>query len=64
MHKKKPEYTLQRISNSGKLYGSVHGSNDGAYTLCGHPCDDEKWYVHTNNYDGVVTCKKCRKATT
>jgi hypothetical protein len=57
----KPRYTVQRCTlKENNFYGPVHASLDSNETLCGQHVD-EKWWIHTNDFTGVVTCKKCKR---
>jgi len=56
-----PLYTVQKITKSDKLYGPIHGSEDGSQTLCGKSID-ENWYILNNNHDGEMTCLECERA--
>ena len=54
-------YTVRRFNpDNDSCYGSIHYSDDCNKTACGLKIDD-KWYILTTNYDGVVTCPKCEK---
>ena len=58
-------YTVQRCAfKNSKFYGSVHGSNDGNWSICGIDffADPANWYILTTEFDGEITCKKCLKA--
>ena len=49
---------VQKITKRDKLYGPVHLTDDGNYTLCGAMLSGEQWYILR---EGEVTCKECRK---
>jgi hypothetical protein len=51
---------MSRCKKDDELYGPLHASSDGENTLCGQS-SDENWWIVTNGFDGVVTCKKCIK---
>ena len=52
-------YTVQKCRmKDNKLYGPIHASNDGNFTLCGHVIN-EHWWVLTNDNTGEITCNKC-----
>jgi hypothetical protein len=53
-----PLYTAQRVRKDDTAYGLVHGSMDGSTTTCGMEMD-EKWWILTNAFNGIPTCKKC-----
>ena len=53
-------YTLRRCRKDDTLYGPSHGSSDGNVTLCGIETDHH-WWIVTNAFNGLVTCKKCEK---
>lgn len=55
------QYTLRRCKKTkDKRYGPYHASDDGYSILC-NPLQviDNAWWIETDNYDGIVTCKKC-----
>lgn len=56
-----PQYTVVRCHKNGGLYGSRHGSDDGQVTICGEVIDDG-WVITHNDFDGDVTCHKCKRA--
>jgi len=51
-------YTVSRCRNDNTFYGPCHGSDDGKETTCGKLIDHQ-WFIVTNAFDGLVTCKKC-----
>lgn len=55
-------YTVQRVRKDDSLYGPTHGSMDCYKTDCGQDVG-ENWWVLTNDFSGVPTCKKCLKGT-
>lgn len=55
-------YTMSRCKKNDELYGPRHASSDGEKTFCGQS-SDHNWWIVTNGFDGVVTCKKCIKAS-
>jgi len=56
------QYTLSRCKGrqDDTLVGPVHGSKDGYTSLCGQDFGMRAW-EHTNNFTGVITCKRCLK---
>jgi len=54
----KPMYTIQRCRKDDTLHGPVHYWNGLNETLCGARTG-YNWWILTNNFDGVATCKKC-----
>lgn len=54
-----PQYAVQRCRKNGKVYGSLHGSDDCNYTICGVAID-ENWWILSNDSSRYPTCKKCR----
>lgn len=53
-------YTVSRCRNDDTLYGPSHGSDNGDETICGKKIDHH-WYITTNTFDGIITCKQCLK---
>ena len=51
-------YTVSRCKKDNTLYGPTHGARDVDETVCGQEIDDD-WWIVSNAFDGVVTCKKC-----
>ena len=54
-------YMVCQINKRNEFYGKFHGSVDGKRTLCGKPCDDSRWAITNNNFDGEFDCRKCVK---
>ena len=52
-------YTVKKCKNKYNDELS-HGSDNGEETLCGIEID-ENWYITNNEFDGIITCKKCKK---
>jgi len=53
-------YTVQKITKSDKFFGPIHGAMDDQKTVCGLNLDSN-WYILSNMFDGLITCKKCLK---
>jgi len=57
-------YSVRRCTGPDKgslsLFGSYHGSHDGSSTLCGLSLNGEGYYITHNDFDGPITCRKCR----
>jgi hypothetical protein len=51
-------YTASRCRKDNTTYGPIHGSMDSGHTLCGQEMD-HRWFILTNAFNGVVTCKRC-----
>ena len=53
-------YTVKRCKNNfnDELFKTSHGSDNGEFTLCGIEIN-ENWYITHNEFDGIITCKKC-----
>ncbi len=57
-----PRYTIRRCQvNQDKRFGVFHASDFGYNILCceSELLDGKHWWIETNDFDGVVTCKKC-----
>jgi hypothetical protein len=52
-------YTLSRCRRDEKLYGRVHGSSDCEKTHCGMDANEDAWMILSNDFTGIVTCRKC-----
>jgi hypothetical protein len=52
-------YTLSRCRRDEKLYGQVHGSSDCEITNCGMDANEDAWMILSNDFTGIVTCRKC-----
>ena len=54
--------TVKKCKNKydDELFKTSHGSDDGEETLCGIELN-ENWYITNNEFDGIITCKKCKK---
>ncbi len=59
--KDKPRYTMTRCNNVSISYGHTHGSDDAETTCCGIKIIDDKWIITHNQYDGIISCRKCLK---
>lgn len=46
------------ISVQKNLYGAIHASDDGKYTICGERLD-ENWHIIDNVFSDSCTCEKC-----
>ena len=55
-------YTVKKCKNkyNDELCKTSHGSDDGEKTLCGIELN-ENWFITQNEFDGIITCKKCKK---
>lgn len=53
-------YTVRKVRADNTGYGLTHGSDAVIKTVCGREIDSH-WYVETNAFDGVISCKTCLK---
>ena len=54
-----PLYTVSRVKKDNIQYGPMHGSMNGKTTLC-EQIINHNWMIHTNDFSGQVTCKRCK----
>ena len=55
-------YAMSGCKKNDELYAPLPASSDGEKTFCGQS-SDENWWIVTNAFDGIVTRKKCLKAS-
>lgn len=53
-------YAVRRINKKDKLIGPIHASDDGYKTVCGQLLNHD-WYILTNTFTLLPTCKKCKQ---
>ena len=55
------EYTVKKCKNKNndELFKTSHGLKDCELTLCGENIN-ENWYITHTNFDGIITCEKCK----
>ena len=55
-------YTIKKCKNNynDELFKTAHGSDNGKFTICSIEIN-ENWFITHNEFDGIITCRKCKK---
>ena len=54
----KARYIVRKANQKDVCYGAYHASHDCDKTVCGKIID-KNWWILNNDFDGIITCKKC-----
>lgn len=56
-------YTISRCRKDDTEYGPIHYSADARTAFCGMDFSVGSWWIVTNDFSGIATCRKCLKVS-